>query len=173
LTSGPTKRQLFLYSDQEHCLSVYGNTVLSFSLQPPNPRYLAAWTAAMERLAKKRSDSRISVLTVVDGSCRPPDDASKKAIRNTIIQHSNEIGAFAYVIEGDGFGAAAVRSAVTLISLVARYPFPQKVFKEVGPACLWTLDRVPPAAEQGTTAAGMMAAIKTMRSQVRQLAATG
>lgn len=170
--SSSNKQQLFLYSDQEHSLSVYGNAVLSFSLQPPNAQYLTAWAEAMARLAK-RSDSPIVVITVVDGSCRPPDEPSKRAIRDTILRHSAKIGAFAYVIEGDGFGAAAVRSAVTLISLVARYPFPQKVFKEVGPACSWTLERVPPVPQQVVTAPGMMSAIMTMRTEVRQLAATG
>ena len=167
-----TKRLLFLYSDAEHCLSVYGSTVLSFSLQPPNPRYLTAWAAAMERMAK-RSEQPISVMTIIDGRCRPPNEASKTAIRDTIIQHSQRIGAFAYVIEGEGFAAAAVRSAVTLISLVARYPFPQKVFKQVEPACSWTLGRVPPGTGQDITVAGLQAKIGLMRSSLQQLAATG
>ncbi|HTV19446.1 MAG TPA: hypothetical protein VMG12_12260 [Polyangiaceae bacterium] len=146
--------------------------MLSFSLQPPNPQYLSAWAAAMDRLAKQ-SEHPISVMTIVDGRCRPPNEDSKTAIRNTIVQHSQCIGAFAYVIEGDGFAAAAVRSAVTLISLVARYPFPQKVFKEVDPASAWMLGRVPSESGQGVSVATLLARITSMRSSLQHFAATG
>jgi len=166
-----TRRQIFLYSDQEHCLSVFGNTVLSFSLQPPNPQFLEAWTAAVERLAK-RSKGPISVMTIVDGRCPPPGDAAKAAIRDTVVRYSREIGAFAYVIEGDGFGAAAVRSAVTMIGLVARYPFPQKVFKDASAACSWMIDLVP-VSDPTKTGSDMLSAVSMMRSAVQRLAATG
>lgn len=167
-----TKRPIFLYSDAEHCVSVYGSVVLSFSLHPPNPRYLEAWAAAVDQVAS-RSEHPVSVMTIIDSRCRAPNEASKTAIRNTIVQHSRRIGAFAYVVEGEGFAAAAVRSAVTLISLVARYPFPQKVFKQVEPSCEWTLARVPPEPGQHVTAAGLRARVELMRSSLQQFAATG
>ena len=160
-----------MYSDQEHCLSVCGNTVLSFSLRPPNPQFLKAWTGTVEQLGK-RSDGLISVMTVVAARCPPPDETSKAAIRDTVVRHGRGIGAFAYVIEGEGFGAAAVRSAVTMISLVARYPFPQKVFKDVRMACGWAL-ALAPASEPEQAEAGILATVGNMRAAVGRLAAAG
>ena len=171
MPSASSKRRIFLYSDQEHCLSVCGNTVLSFSLRPPNPQFLKAWTGAVAQLGK-RSDGLISVVTVVDARCPPPDEASKAAIRDTVIRHGRQIGAFAYVIEGEGFGAAAVRSAVTMISLVARYPFPQKVFKDAKMACTWALE-LAPASETNQAPSGILATVGAMRAAVGPFAATG
>jgi hypothetical protein len=162
-------KEVILHLDQDHCLCAYGATVLSFSLQPPNPRYLAAWTKAVDDLVKQTSGP-IAVLIVIDSAARPPDETSKKEIRKTTTRHGQSIGAFAYVIEGEGFGAAAVRSAVSLISLAARYPFPQKVFRNAGEAAAWMLPRLPADAEKGVTAGGVLTAVEGMRHSVKKLA---
>ncbi|HXE85360.1 MAG TPA: hypothetical protein VN524_01010, partial [Hyphomicrobiaceae bacterium] len=137
-------RRAVLYSDRDHCLAIHGNAVISYSLQPPNPAFLAAWTAAVERLVKA-TDAAISVVTVIDSQARPPDDGSKREIRDTVTRHRRRIGTFAYVIEGHGFGAAALRSMISLISLAARYPFPQKVFASINDASAWTAQHTPTA----------------------------
>jgi hypothetical protein len=167
--SAPPAKEAILYSDQDHCLCVYGPTVLAFSLQQPNPRYLQAWTRAVDDLVKSSSDP-ISVLIIIDSGARPPDEASKREIRNSTHRHGPRIGAFAYVIEGEGFGAAAMRSAVSLISLAARYPFPQKVFKTVEQAAPWVLPSAPSDAHQEPTVVGLLSAVQAMRRAVKHLA---
>jgi hypothetical protein len=161
-----------LYSDAEHCLAVAGRTVISFSLQPPSPAYLSAWAAAMDRLAHS-SREPIIVVTVIDSGARVPDDRAKAAIRNTVLRHQKRICALAYVVEGQGFTAAAMRGAVSFISLMARYPFPQKVFANIAGATAWTIQQMPPDASQGTSAAEIISVLETMRHQLLRVAAVG
>jgi hypothetical protein len=160
-----------LYCDEHHCIVVYGNAILTYSTDPPNPMYLQHWTRATEQLADKTSGS-ISVVTLIDSRSRAPDELSKKTIRATIGKHSQHIANFAYVVEGTGFGAAAMRSALSLISLAARYPFPQRVFSSVEAAAPWILNTAD-AGRFGMDAASLIAAAALMRGQVRQLAAAG
>jgi hypothetical protein len=162
-------KAVILFSDRDHCLCAYGNTLLAFSLQPPNPRYLQAWTKAVGELVEQ-SSGPISVLIIIDSGARAPDEVSKREIRTTTIRHGHGIGAFAYVIEGEGFGAAAMRSAVSLISLAARYPFPQRVFKSAGDAAAWMRSLTPADSARGVTVPGMLAAVESMRDAVKQLA---
>jgi hypothetical protein len=161
----------FLYTDQDHCVAIHAGTVLSFSLQPPNTGFLTAWAAAMDRLTAQIPGA-ISVLTVIDAGARTPDDASKAAIKATVLRHRQRIGAFTYVIEGHGFSAAALRSALSLISLAARYPFPQKVFANALEGATWSFGRTPGNSAM-QTAAGLAAVVADMRRQVTRFAATG
>jgi hypothetical protein len=160
-----------LYCDEHHCISIYGNAILTYSTDPPNPVYLQHWTRATERLVDKTSGS-ISVVTLIDSRSRAPDELSKRAIRATIGKHSQHIANFAYVVEGTGFGAAAMRSALSLISLAARYPFPQRVFSSLEAAAPWILNTAD-APRLGMGPTSLIAAAELMRGQVRQLAAAG
>ncbi len=121
-------------------ISVCGNAVLTYSNDAPNPSYLEAWTRTVE-LVLNDQHAGLLVMTIINRNAHAPDDASKASIRNTILQHASQIESFAYVVDGEGFRAAAMRSALSLISLAARYTFPQKVFGRVEDAVPWMLSR--------------------------------
>jgi hypothetical protein len=155
-----------VYADAHHSVSISGPVIVTYSTDAPNPRYLVAWDHATTRLAARISGP-IFVLTIIDGITPTPDEPSRKAIRNTITRHKDQIGAFAYVVEGRGFAAAAIRSAVSLMSLAARYPFPQKVFANVPEASQW-LARAQGA---GSNVQSVLTAVEGMRCQPRLSAA--
>jgi hypothetical protein len=171
-TSGIRARFAGVYSDEDHCIDVVGNVILTYSAQAPNPTYLEAWTRTMDTLVR-RTSAPIAVITVISPLARAPNEPSKKAIRATIGAHRGNIGAFAYVVEGHGFGVAAMRSALSLISLAARYPFPQKVFANMRDAAPWAIQRVPGALESGVTCDGLIAVVDLMGAQLQRLAAAG
>jgi hypothetical protein len=108
-------------------------------------------------------------MTIIHSGARAPSETSKKAIRSTISRHCNHIHSFAYVVEGRGFGAAAMRSALSLISLAARYPFPQKVFATVAEGQDWIVSRTPEGAP-GIMSNGLILVADRMRAEVRRLA---
>jgi hypothetical protein len=126
----------FIYVDEHHVMAGVGSALLTYSRSVPNPRYLAAWTLELNRRVSDLG-APISIVTVIDSRTRAPDETSKNTIRNTIMRNIKHIAAFVYVVEGDGFGAAAMRSTLALITLVARYPFPQKVFASIDEAGPW------------------------------------
>ncbi|HEX2671631.1 MAG TPA: hypothetical protein VHM25_12200 [Polyangiaceae bacterium] len=129
-----------VYRDAHHVLCVWENTLLTYSNAAPNLPYLKAWTQTVELVAEQFAEGLL-VMTIIDQHTRAPDDNSKAHIRNTLIRYGAKIGAFAYVVEGEGFGAATLRSAISLISLAARYPFPIKVFGHAADAAPWLLSR--------------------------------
>lgn len=167
------KRQDLVYSDKDHCVSVYANIILSFSLQPPNPSYLRAWTAAMDRLVAASAEP-VAVVTIIDSQARPPDESSKQAIRACLSKHASKTCAFVYVVEGKGFAAAAMRSVLSLISMAARYPFPQKAFSTPQDAAAWVVQKTP-STLASSNAHEIVAVIETMRHQLHRphLAAAG
>ncbi|HKO48634.1 MAG TPA: hypothetical protein VJV79_12970 [Polyangiaceae bacterium] len=162
-----------VYQDAQHVMVICENAILTCSGESPNPRYLEAWARTVE-LVSDQFPTGLLVLTIIDSRVRPPDDRSKAHIRSTVLRHAAEIQAFAYVVEGEGFGAAAMRSAVSLISLAARYPFPQKVFGHVDEAVHWMLSRPSPTFERrAPDAVKLINAANSLRDQQRTGAALG
>ena len=160
-----------VYRDAQHVMAVCENAVLTYSSDAPNPHYLEAWAQTMQLVAEQYPEGLL-VMTLINPLARVPDDAAKARIRNTVLRHSAQIAAFAYVVEGEGFGAAAIRSGLSLISLVARYPFPMKVFGYVEEAVPWMLSRTSPRAPRAQNAAQLVSIASSLSSQLRS-AATG
>jgi hypothetical protein len=156
-----------VYSDAHHSIITCGNAIMTYSVDVPNPRYLEAWDLATTQLAA-RVEGSIVVVTIIDSSAPSLNEVERKAVRSTISKHKHQIAALAYVVEGRGFGAAAVRSALSLVSLAARYPFPQKVFSSVEKSAEWVVR----ASGPGSTPARYIAAAEMTRDQSR-LAAAG
>jgi len=129
-----------VYRDAQHVIALHENAVFTYSVDAPNPRFLDAWTRTVE-LVVGQFRSGVMATTIIDCGVRAPDEASRMHIRNTLMRHATELRAFAYVVEGEGFGAAALRGAISLMSLAARYPFPMKVFGRVEEAVPWMLNR--------------------------------
>lgn len=161
-----------VYQDAQHVISVFENTVLTYSNDGPNERYLEAWTHAVERVAS-RFPAELLGLTLINHRAHAPDETSKAHIRRTILQHAAELKAFAYVVEGEGFGAAAIRSALSLISLAARYPFPMKVFGRVEEAVPWMLNHPSRRASNASDATNLVNIANSLRDQLGSRKAAG
>ncbi|MET0791245.1 MAG: hypothetical protein ABW061_06955 [Polyangiaceae bacterium] len=148
---------------------------MTFSISAPNPHYLEVWTRTVD-LVLDQFQAGLLVITIIDRLAQAPDDVSKANIRNTVTRHSAQINAFAYVVEGEGFRSAAMRSAISLISMAARYPFPQKVFGRPEDAVPWMLSR-PHRSEQGKPrapdAAKLIQVATSLRSQLSAVAEAG
>jgi len=160
-----------VYQDADHVISVCENTVLAYSVRAPNPQFLDAWTRTMDLLAE-RFPSGVLVITIIERRVQPPDEVSRTRIRNTVLRHAAQIKAFAYVVEGEGFGAAAVRSALSLISMAARYPFPMKVFGVLEEAVPWMLNR-PESGAHRDSATKLIGVAHTLRGELKSSANTG
>jgi hypothetical protein len=161
-----TRLGALVYADGQHCIGVHSKVILTYSTDVPHPAYLAAWAVATDRLIT-RDGPPLSVITIIDSNVRAPSEPSKAAIRATISRHSPNIHALAYVVEGSGFAAAAMRSALSLISLAARYSFPQKVFSSIEDAAQWVTKGVP----EGASVPQLIEIAGSMRAAVKASAA--
>ena len=159
-----------VYSAEHHCIAIAGSCVVTYSTQPPNEKYFSAWNAAVVQVSSQQS-SKISVVTIIDSNARIPDESERALIRGAMKRYAPSIQRFGYVIEGRGFAAAAMRSAISLTSLAARTPYRQKVFATVEEAGVW-LARTSADAGDRMDAKALSSLAQAMRARVNGLART-
>jgi hypothetical protein len=160
-----------VYADQHHCIATAGRCIITYSKQPPDAKYFAAWHATVDHLLQQ-APGMFSVVNVIDSSAPPPSDAARQLIADAMQRHARSIDRFAHVVEGRGFGAAAIRSALSLLSLAARTPYRQKVFASVEDAGAW-LVQAASEPSSGLEARALSSLVHTMRDKVAGLARAG
>jgi len=82
--------------------------------------------SAVSALARRHPNG-IAMLTIVSESAPMPSSAARKAIAELLSESSAIIRCSAVVMEGAGFRAAAVRSVVTGLTMLARHEFPHSI----------------------------------------------
>jgi hypothetical protein len=125
------------YVDRDHVTGAFANVLISFSVAEPTRPYLENWgTSSKELVATYGS---IVAMNIIDSEAKPPSDTVRVEIDRLITTLSDKIVAIAIVPEGLGFLAAAKRSALSMITLMSRRPFPIRVFGDVPEASNWLL----------------------------------
>jgi hypothetical protein len=84
----------------------------------------------------------LGFLTVVDQGAALPDTRARAKLA-AFMGASKSIRVSAVVFEGSGFRNAAVRGVVTGLTLLARQPFPHRVFSSVEEASQWLCGQGP------------------------------
>jgi hypothetical protein len=106
---------------------------------------------------------RTALFTVVEETAPLPSSERRTALSNILRYCTAEVFASAVVMEGDGFRASAVRSVATGLSLVARQPFPHRVFRRVQDGAQWICSCFGDAG--GPTVAGVCGAVNSVRAK--------
>lgn len=122
------------YTEPGQCVAWYRNVQLILSLQPPNRslmRQLVDGLSALERTTRQRPGT----LLIIRGDVKPPEEEVRDLIRTELMR--SRMSAAAQVVEGSGFRGAAIRSALSMIQLAMRSPFPMRVFGDLATACDW------------------------------------
>jgi hypothetical protein len=78
-----------------------------------------------------RVQPRIAMLSVVGSDCTVPEARVRNRITSEVKSIQKQLIASATVIEGSGFRAAALRGAVTGMTLLLRASYPAKTFATV------------------------------------------
>jgi hypothetical protein len=118
-----------------------------------------------------RRSRKFVILSIIERLDAAPDPKTRRALTELLASGSQRILASALVFEGSGFHAAAVRSVVTGISLLARHTYPHRVFEKVSDAAAF-LDRELHGLEPGKTpATPTPREVETVVAALRQLVA--
>ncbi len=102
----------------------------------------------------------IGMAIVLEPSSSPPDAGARALLASAMRETGPHIRGVAYVVTHVGFGGAAIRSAITGLSLIAREPYSTQVFSEPDRAAAWLAARMGGEA----TAPRIAAAIERVRS---------
>lgn len=120
-----------------------GTTGCAFLLCWRGPATVARARLVADALSSFSAAQRqIVLLTVVTPEATPPDTAARAVFAQGMRDVGPKVRGSAYFVPIDGFKGAAVRGAVTGISLLAREPFPTRVFARLTEASAWLSQRV-------------------------------
>jgi hypothetical protein len=66
----------------------------------------------------------VALLCVLPADTRPPPDEVKRSVKATLVRLASSISSLAYVIEGTGFRAVAVRATLVGMKIFSSRPYP-------------------------------------------------
>jgi hypothetical protein len=89
---------------------------------------------ALIRELVEQNPTGVMLLAVLAKGCGIPDEEARSKLTAGLTRVRTHVRAVANVVEGQGFGGAALRGALTSIGLVIRPPYPQKVTASVSEA---------------------------------------
>ncbi len=115
-----------------------------------------AMCAELVSMARRYPEGCGAILVLHEGAT-PPDTAARKRFVQMFERDRDTIRAFAVLVLGSGFWAAAVRSVVSLLGLTSRLPI--RIFSDESSAAQWVLDCLGGPAEPDAEA--LVAAIAT------------
>jgi hypothetical protein len=140
--STPAPRSLRVITiDKDFTYGVYSNLVFGLESADPSIAYIDGFNRTIQEIVRQ-SGRKVGMMVVIHADAKPPTDEVRRHIVRTARGFAPHVAAFAHVVEGEGFLAAAKRAAMTLLMSTARFGFPLKVFSNVREAMPWLLTTV-------------------------------
>jgi hypothetical protein len=125
------------YVDSAHAIGASGALLMSlWRTVTTHEAMLRFHNFSAKMVAAGRKDP-IAFLTVVEANADLPEPAARDELASMFKKLAESVACSALVFEGQGFKAAAVRGVTTGINMLARQPFPHKVFANVDEAGGW------------------------------------
>ncbi len=127
-----------------------------------------------ERLASlgKARHAGIGLLTIVEaGAVLPSNEARDHLAR--MLREAHQVRASAVCFEGDGFRAAAVRGVVAGLTMLARQPFPHKVFSTLELAGAWLVPALREKAAMSIDVPELVTAVRQVREEIARRVPAG
>jgi hypothetical protein len=135
-----------------YALATCGHAFVSVWAQPSTLDSLSALQQVEDALALDAPDG-IVVLTVITGDAFSIGGPERVEAQRLARRFDKITRAEAYVIEGEGFRAAAMRAVLAGVQLLARISHPTRVFADVPSAVEWLgVQARPPIAPDELTA---------------------
>jgi hypothetical protein len=107
----------------------------------------------------------MGVVIVINADARAPSEEARAHVKKTYPELTRTLAGMVRVIEGEGFIAAAKRSAVAIIDLAMRLQCPTKVVGNVQEGAMWIMRQMGPADHRRYTALDILTAVRELRSR--------
>lgn len=107
---------------------------------------VAMFDSAFSRFAA-RTEEKLGLITIIEEDASLPSNAARQALAQYLSKQAGRLAASAVIFEGNGFRSAMVRGAVTGITILARQPYPHRIFSSVEEGVSWLIS-------EGRAAAG-------------------
>lgn len=148
-----------------HILATWRNVVILVWRKDTTLEGVADAQRTYDDLAREHANG-IFLMTIVEfGAPMPPPDV-RDALATFLASGAGHTILSAVAHEGTGFRAAAVRSVVTGLAVLAKLPYPHKVFATADEACAWFWLNSPVARAWGDRGKALIEAIGEVRLRV-------
>ena len=160
-----TTQSRLIRVEDDYALAVYRDLFVLIWRHETTVQGCRSFRDELFRFAENRPQG-IGLLTIVEETAPMPPVESRQSIASTLRDASGHIVASAVVFEGAGFRAAAVRSVVVGLTMLARQKFPHKVFGNLSDAASWMHATLGDALEEGFSAAELGDAVDDIRRSI-------
>lgn len=154
--------------DRNHATGAWRNVFWVCWRGETIPTAMAPMYTLMDTLISEYPDG-IAMVTIVEESAPPPSADSRKAIAQLWRHVGHAVRGSIVAFEGEGFRASFVRGVVTSLTLLAKPPFPHRVFASVNAGAPWLIQQLPPSAEGKVQAADLVTGIAGLRARYNAL----
>lgn len=149
----------------DHILATWRNVVILVWRKDTTLAGVEDAQRVYDGLAKEHPNG-VFLMTIVEfGAPMPPPDV-RDALARFLASGAGRTILSAVAHEGTGFRAAAVRSVVTGLAVLAKLPYPHKVFATADEACAWFWVNSPVARTWGDRGKALADAILDVRQRV-------
>jgi hypothetical protein len=150
------------FSTRDHLIATWSNVVILIWRKETTGVGVAGLQSVYDNHALQNR-SGVFLTTIVEEQAETPTQEIRKALARFLEKGGGRTLLSAVVHEGSGFRAAFVRSIVTGVSLLAKLPYPHKVFSSVNEATVWF--RVNAPVPQAWTEEDLLEAIRELRAR--------
>ena len=158
--AGLTRAQTY-FVDDDQCCALVGPVMVVIARQEPS-REIAQIADACVTALERKYRGKVALMIVIKSEVSPPSEEARARIRDAMRMCERAMTVGTIVVEGHGFIATAMRSALSMMLFVVRPKFPVKVFNLIdeGAAHICSaLDR-----DADLTAATLAQAVRELRS---------
>jgi hypothetical protein len=108
------------------------------------------------------------LLTIIEQGAPMPTSEVRTALARFMTEGARVLRSSAVAFEGAGFRAAAVRGVVTGLTMLARQPYPHKVFATMADAAQWLGTSLKDTAKLSIDSAALLTALNELRTRVNK-----
>lgn len=112
--------------------------------------------------------SGCGLLTIIEQGAPMPSSEVRTALARFMTVAARVIKSSAVAFEGAGFRAAAVRGVVTGLTMLARQPYPHKVFATTPEAARWLAGSLKETAKLDVDSVALIGALEALRERVNK-----
>ena len=128
------------HTDVDACLATWRNVQMSMFGGTLQTLHVPFMKRARDDLAATFPQSAVTLVVILP-DCNLPNAEARKAVGSLMARATQSERAAAYVIEGSGVGATALRTMVSALNLAAGGKHPSKVFDKMSLAVPWLADQ--------------------------------
>ena len=147
---------------KDHLISTWHNVLILVWKQETTTNGVNKLKATYASLSE-RFPKNVFLLTIVEQDAPMPASTVRVALADFLASCGGKMVLSGVVHEGSGFRAAAVRSVVTGLAMMANLPYPHKVFANVDDAARWLHMSSPVGKDWNDLA--LIAAVREARSR--------